>query len=165
MPKASSISGKRQIILISIITPLVVAADQLTKVSIRSHLAMGESLPVTGWLSLTHASNTGAAFGIFQGQSFPLTVVGLIGICVLLLYAFFFYRHLPFLSSALSEVALGLILGGTVGNLIDRLRLGYVTDFIDFHFWPAFNVADSAIVVGALMFVYLLLVTIQAERR
>jgi signal peptidase II len=165
MPKASSIPGKRQIILLSLTTPLVVAADQLTKVLIRSHLAVGESLPVTGWLSLTHASNTGAAFGIFQGQSFPLTMVGLVGICVLLLYAFFLYRRLPFLNSALSEVALGLILGGTIGNLIDRLRLGYVTDFIDFHFWPAFNVADSAIVVGALIFVYLMLASVQAEKR
>jgi signal peptidase II len=164
MPKPNSVMGKRQIILLSLITPLVAAADQLTKVGIRSHLAAGESLPVTGWLSLTHASNTGAAFGIFQGQSFPLTVVGLIGVCVLLLYAFFLYRRLPFLNSTLSEVALGLILGGTIGNLIDRLRLGYVTDFIDFHFWPAFNVADSAIVVGALMFVYLLLAAVQAER-
>jgi signal peptidase II len=164
MPKASSIPGKRQIILLSLTTPLVVAADQLTKVLIRSHLAVGESLPVTGWLSLTHASNTGAAFGIFQGQSFPLTMVGLVGICVLLLYAFFLYRRLPFLNNTLSEVALGLILGGTIGNLIDRLRLGYVTDFIDFHFWPAFNVADSAIVVGAIMFVYLMLTWVQAEK-
>ena len=165
MPKASNIPAKRQIILLSLITPLVVAADQLTKLWIRSYLVMGESSPVTGWLSLTHASNTGAAFGIFQGKSFPLTLVGLIGVCVLLLYAFFLYRRLPFLNSALSEVALGLILGGTIGNLIDRLRLGYVTDFIDFHFWPAFNVADSAIVVGALMFVYLMLASVQAERR
>jgi signal peptidase II len=125
---------------------------------------VGESSPVTGWLYLTHVHNTGAAFGIFQGQSFPLTLVGLVGVCVLLLYAFFLYRRLPFLNNALSEVALGLILGGTIGNLIDRLRLGYVTDFIDFRFWPAFNVADSAIVVGAIMFVYLMLTWIQAER-
>ena len=164
MPKASSVAGKRQIVLLSFVTPLIVAADQLTKVLIRSYLAMGESSPVTGWLSLTHARNTGAAFGIFQGQSFPLTVVGLVGVCVLLLYAFLFHRRLPFLNSALAEVALGLILGGTIGNLIDRLRLGYVTDFIDFHFWPAFNVADSAIVVGTLVFIYLLLASIQAER-
>jgi signal peptidase II len=119
---------------------------------------------VTGWLHLTHVNNTGAAFGIFQGQSFPLTLVGLLGICVLLLYAFFLYRRLPFLNNKLSEVALGLILGGTIGNLIDRLRLGYVTDFIDFHFWPAFNVADSAIVVGAIMFIYLMLTWVQAEK-
>jgi signal peptidase II len=164
MPKASSVPGKRPIILLSLITPLVIATDQMTKVWIRSHLAVGESSPVTGWLHLTHVNNTGAAFGIFQGQSFPLTLVGMLGICVLLLYAFFLYRRLPFLNNTLSEVALGLILGGTIGNLIDRLRLGYVTDFIDFHFWPAFNVADSAIVVGAIMFVYLMLTWVQAEK-
>ena len=83
---------------------------------------------------------------------------------MLLLYAFLFYRRFPLLNNWLTWAGLGLVLGGTVGNLIDRLRLGYVTDFIDFGFWPAFNLADSAIVVGVIIFAYSLLSLARAEK-
>ncbi len=133
---------------------LIVATDQLTKIWIRSNLLVGESLFEVGFFRLTHIRNTGAAFGLFQGQSFPLTVVALVGIAALLAYALFIYRHFPLLDNKLGKSALGLVLGGTVGNLIDRLRFGGVTDFIDFGFWPAFNIADSAIVIGVIIFAY-----------
>jgi len=133
---------------------LVVAADQLSKLWIRSNLASGESLPEAGLFRLTRVHNTGAAFGIFQGQSFPLTVVAIVGIVVILLFALYFSRRFPFLDNRLSKLALGLVLGGTIGNLIDRLRLGYITDFIDIGIWPAFNLADSSIVVGVILFAY-----------
>ena len=136
---------------------LIVAADQLSKIWIRTNLAVGQSLPEAGFPRLTHITNTGAAFGLFQGQSFPLTIVALVGVVVLLVYAVLIYRRFPLLDNRLVWVSLGLILGGTVGNLIDRLRLGYVTDFIDFGFWPAFNIADSAVVVGVIIFAYSLL--------
>jgi len=134
-----------------------VAADQLSKLWIRSNLAIGESLFEVGVFRLTYVRNTGAAFGLFQGQSLPLTIVTLVGVAALLLYVFFFYRKLPFLNNRLGKLALGLVLGGTVGNLIDRIYLGHVTDFIDFSIWPAFNIADSAIVVGVIMLAYSLL--------
>ena len=165
MPKVSNVPDKRQIFLLSLITLLVVAADQLTKIWIQTHLDVNESLPETGWLRLTHVQNTGAAFGLFQGQSFPLMIVGMVGVCVLLVCALFIYRRFPFLDNALGAVALSFILGGTIGNLIDRLRFGYVTDFIDLGFWPAFNIADSAIVVGTVMFAYLLFSTARADKR
>jgi len=94
---------------------------------------------------------------LFQGYSFALTIIALIGIVIILILAFAFSSRLPFLSGWLGKLSLGLILGGTMGNLIDRLRLGYVTDFIDVGFWPAFNVADSAVTVGVLIFAYALL--------
>jgi len=136
---------------------LVVAADQLSKIWIRSNLTPGESLPETGFFQLTHVHNTGAAFGLFQGQSFALTIVAIVGIVALLLFVLLFSRRFPFLYGRLGKLTLGLVLGGTVGNLIDRLYLGYVTDFIKVGIWPAFNIADSAIVIGIIIFAYSLL--------
>jgi len=144
---------------------LIVTADQLSKLWIRSNLLVGQSLPEAGFFRLTHVHNTGAAFGLFQGQSFPLTIVALVGIAVLLLYALFIYRRFPFLDNVLGKSALGLVLGGTVGNLIDRLRFGYVIDFIGVGIWPAFNIADSAIVVGVIIFAYSLLPLARAEKQ
>jgi signal peptidase II len=88
-------------------------------------------------------TNTGAAFGILQGQGFFLTVTTLFGLLAILLY----YLYPP-MEHGLLRIALGLQLGGAIGNLTDRVRLGGVTDFIDPRYWPAFNIADSAIVIG-----------------
>ncbi len=136
---------------------LIAVADQLSKAWVRTNLAEGQSLFDIGFLRITHVRNTGAAFGLFQDQSFALTIVALVGITALLVYALVIHRYFPWLNSMLGRSALGLILGGTVGNLIDRFRFGYVTDFIDFRIWPAFNIADSTIVVGVTIFVCALL--------
>jgi len=136
---------------------LVVSADQLSKLWIKSNLTLGESLPETGFFRLTHVHNTGAAFGLFQDQSTILTIAAIIGIAVLLFLVLFMYRRFHFLNTMPGNLSLGLILGGTVGNLIDRLSSGYVTDFIDIGFWPAFNLADSAVVVGAILLAYSLI--------
>ena len=143
---------------------LVVVADQLSKMWIRSNLDVEELLFELGFFRLTHIQNTGAAFGLFRDQSFALTIVALVGIVVLLLYALLIYRRFPILDNLLGKSALGLVLGGTVGNLIDRLHLGYVTDFIDVGFWPAFNIADSAIVVGVIMLAYSLRFLARTEK-
>lgn len=127
----------------------VVAADQLSKFAIRTNLGIGESLPQTGFFRLTHIHNTGAAFGIFQGQSLPLTILALVGVGTLLFLVLFMYRRFYLLETARGKLSLGLILGGTVGNLIDRISFGYVIDFIDIGIWPAFNIADSSVVIGA----------------
>ena len=157
MQKANCLQGKWRNVVFFLTAFLIVVADQLSKVWIRTNLAVGQSLPEAGFPRLTHISNTGAAFGLFHGQSFPLTIVAIVSITVLLVYALFLYRRLPFLDTRLAWLGLGLIFGGTIGNLIDRLRFGCVTDFIDFGFWPAFNVGDSAIVVGVFIFAYTLL--------
>ncbi len=157
MQKTNYLQGKWGNVVFFLTALLIVVADQLSKIWIRTNLAVGQSLPEAGFPRLTHITNTGAAFGLFQGQSFPLTIVAIVSIIALLVYAVFLYRRFPFLDNRLAWLGLGLVLGGTVGNLIDRLRFGYVTDFIDFGFWPAFNIGDSAIVVGVIMFAYTLL--------
>ncbi len=154
MQKANSLQGKWRNVVFFLAALLVVVADQLSKMWIRSNLVVGQSLPEAGFFRLTHVHNTGAAFGLFRDQSFILAIVALVGIIVLIVYALLIYRYFPFLDNLLCKSALGLVLGGTIGNLIDRVRLGYVTDFIDVGIWPSFNIADSAIVVGIIVFVY-----------
>ena len=135
----------------------VVAADQLSKFAIRTNLPYKEFLPETGFFRLTHIHNKGAAFGIFQGQSLPLTILAIIGVGALLFLVIFMYRRFYFLETARGKLSLGLILGGTVGNLIDRISFGYVIDFIDIGAWPAFNIADSSVVVGAILLAFWLI--------
>ena len=166
MQKVNSLQAKwRNVFFFFTTALLLVAADQLSKLWIRSNLAIGESLFEVGFFRLTYVRNTGAAFGLFQGQSLPLTIVASVGVAALLLYALFFYHKFPLLDNRLGKLALGLVLGGTVGNLIDRIYLGYVTDFIAVSIWPAFNIADSAIVVGVIILAYSLLCLAIARKR
>ena len=157
MRKVNRIQDKWRNVVIFLIGLAIVFADQLSKVWIRTNLARGQSLFDIGFLRITHVHNTGAAFGLFTDQSFVLTIVAIVGIAALLFFALLSHRSLPFLNSRLGRVALGLVLGGTVGNLIDRICFGYVTDFIDFKFWPAFNIADSAITIGVIILAYSIL--------
>jgi signal peptidase II len=132
---------------------LVVIADQITKLLVVLELGLHESLPVLrGLLDLTHVRNTGAAFGFLNTADFPgkpvvIAVVAFGALVGVSLYA----RQLP-AAHWLARLGLALILGGAAGNLVDRVRQGYVVDFVDvywgdWHFW-AFNVADAAISVG-----------------
>ncbi len=124
--------------------------DQFTKWMVIENLARGESWPATGFFRITHAWNTGSAFSLFQGQSDILTWVSLAAVGVLTLI----YRSIDRPSWVL-KVAFGLQFGGALGNIVDRVRLGHVTDFLDVGRWPIFNLADSSIVVGiGLMIVY-----------
>ncbi len=165
MQKASELRSRwRRNAVLFLIALLVVAADQLSKIWIRSNLLVGQSLFEVGFFRLTQVHNTGAAFGLLPGQSFLLTIVALISIALLLAYALVIYRGFPFLDNRLGRSALGLVIGGAAGNLIDRLRFGYVTDFIDFNLWPAFNIADSAVTVGVILFAYSFLSLARTER-
>ena len=154
MQKASRPLGRWQSGVFPLAALLVAVADQLSKLWVRSNLAEGQLLFEIGFFRITNIHNTGASFGLFRDQTLLLTIFGIVGIVVLLLYALFIYRRFPLLNNMLGKIVLGLVLGGTIGNLIDRLRFGYVTDFIDFTFWPAFNIADSAIVIGVILFTY-----------
>jgi len=151
--------------VISLLTAvLITIIDQLCKVWITSY-PEGYVIFHTGYLRVIHSQNTGAAFGIFQNQRLALTIVAFIGITFILIFTLRLLRRLPSLDNKLVKSALGLILGGTLGNLIDRLRLGHITDFIDLHFWPVFNIADSASVVGAIILACFLLYLTIKERR
>jgi signal peptidase II len=143
---------------------LVVVADQLSKLWIRSNLLEGQSLFEAGIFRIIRVQNTGAAFGLFQGQSFILTIIAFVGVVALLLYVRLFNRRSSLLDNMLGRIAIGLILGGAIGNLIDRLRFGGVTDFISIGWWPAFNIADPALVVGVILFAYSLLFLARTQK-
>jgi signal peptidase II len=164
MRKANPLQGKWRNVVFFLTALLTVAADQLSKLWIRDYLPEGQSLPETGLFRLTHVHNSGGVFGLFQGQSLRLIIVAFIGVAIILIYALVIYRRPPFSDNMVGKSALGLILGGTIGNLIDRLHLGYVTDFIDVGWWPAFNIADSAVVVGVIVFAYSLRYLVEAEK-
>jgi signal peptidase II len=120
-----------------------VGADQLTKYVVASSLSLEDGLHVVGPFWIHHVRNSGIAFGLFASAT-PVVIV-LTGVAVAWMLAYFARagaRH-PVL-----PIALGLVIGGSVSNLLDRVRLGYVTDFLDFRYWPAFNLADSFIVIG-----------------
>ena len=135
---------------------LVFLIDQFSKFLVRELLVLRESFPATGFIRITHTFNTGSAFGLFQDQNTPLILVSLVGITVLVII----YRSQR-LPSGLLRLSLGLQIGGAVGNLLDRVRLGHVTDWVDIGPWPVFNVADASIVTGLVLLAWLF---IGAER-
>jgi signal peptidase II len=118
-------------------------ADQLTKQVVGRTLEVGESVDIVGPFSLRHVQNSGIAFGLFSSRT--TIVIGITALAVGWMLWFFARsgRRHPVL-----PVALGLVLGGSLANLSDRVRLGHVTDFLDLEAWPAFNLADTFIVVG-----------------
>ncbi|MDP6549966.1 MAG: signal peptidase II, partial [Dehalococcoidia bacterium] len=131
---------------------LVFLTDQFTKFLVREFLLFRESYPGEGFFRITHAFNTGSAFGLFQDQNMPLILVSLVGITVLALIYRSQRRHTDLL-----RLSLGLEVGGAAGNLLDRLRLGHVTDFLDIGAWPIFNVADASIVTGLALLAWILI--------
>ncbi len=146
---------------------LVVLADQLSKMWIRANLAIGESLSQEGFLRITHVTNSGSVFGLFPNQiAIPIIFISILLIVGIL---YLYYRNLlprkeVFHLRNTYAVTIGLLIGGIIGNLIDRLSMGYVTDFISVHlwgsfYWPTFNIADSAIVIGVILLAYYLLST------
>ncbi|MGB2876023.1 MAG: signal peptidase II [Gaiellaceae bacterium] len=145
--RASQWAGLAAVVLAAI------AADQLTKLIVASQLGLDDALHVIGPFSIHHVQNSGIAFGLFASAT-PV-VTGLTALAVGWMLFFFARsgaRH-PVL-----PVALGLLIGGSTSNLVDRIRLGHVTDFLDLRYWPAFNLADSFIVIGvAILFAALLL--------
>jgi signal peptidase II len=136
---------------------LVIAIDQLSKLWIVRNIPLNGILWDFGFLRIVHIQNTGAAFGIFRGHTMALIIVDFIGIFVILFLVFFLRRRWPFINRLPVLVGIGLILGGTIGNLIDRLRTGFVTDFIDFRVWPVWNMADTSVTVGTIILAYCLI--------
>jgi signal peptidase II len=135
-------------------------ADQLTKHIVSSRLALGEEVAVLGPFSIHHVQNSGIAFGLFaSATSFVIFLTGIAVAWMLLFFARSGARH-PIL-----PVGLGLVIGGSGSNLVDRVRLGHVTDFLDLRFWPAFNLADTFIVVGVAVLLVTLVTTEREPRR
>ena len=154
MRKLHRLQDKWRDIVFGSIALLVVIADQLSKAWIRANLTPGQVLVDKGFLQIIHVQNTGASFGIFKDHTLIIIVAVFIEIILILFIVYLFRNRLSFIDSMLMRTGTGLIIGGAIGNQIDRIRLGRVTDFIDFKFWPAFNVADASAVVGVIIVVY-----------
>ena len=136
-----------------LISVAVLLLDQLTKAVIAARIPLHTSVTVIdGFFDLTHVKNRGAAFGLFASVESPLRALLLNAVAFAVFVGILVYAFKSSPGSTRLQVGLALILGGAVGNLVDRIRLGSVTDFLDFSIgtyrWPAFNVADSAITIG-----------------
>lgn len=131
----------------------IVIIDQGIKYYVQSHMTLGMSIPViNGVFHITYILNPGAAFSILENQT-TLLVAVTVGMLVALTY---YYRHIA-AGPWLLRLGVGLLVGGAIGNLIDRVTTGYVVDFLDLRIWPVFNFADVAIVTGVSCLMYTLL--------
>jgi len=138
--------------LFLIVAALVVTLDQLSKLWIDANRPQIELLP--GFLDLVYFENTGAIFGLFHSHTELFIALGIAGSVIILVFLYYFPP-----TTTVGTLSFALILGGAVGNLIDRIRLGYVIDFISIHVqelfrWPAFNIADAALTVGIFTLIY-----------
>lgn len=138
-----------------IITSIIIyALDRVTKLLIVKNFYLGKSIPVfKPFLFFTYIQNKGAAFGLFPKLSLIITIISLL-VIILFIMLLFKIIKLP----VKFQVPLGLILGGTAGNLTDRLKISHVIDFIDFRVWPVFNIADSALTIAFIWLIILLIV-------
>ncbi len=143
-----------------VIALIVLAADQLTKIAIVANLPFptygegrGAITVIRNFFYLVHVGNTGAAWSMFSGQSVLLAILALAT-----LVAIFIWRDALALRERRSQLCFGLLCGGIAGNVVDRLRYGHVVDFIDLHFgsyvYPSFNVADSGICIGVILYLW-----------
>lgn len=146
--------------MMSIIIATVVALDQYTKWMVVQHLSQREFLTIIpGFFNIVLTYNKGAAFGLFSGIQDDLIRHTLLGASTLIALAVVVYLlGKDYMSDVIAKCALALILGGAIGNIIDRIRIGAVIDFLDVWYgtyhWPAFNVADSAICIGVLILLF-----------
>ena len=135
-----------------VVALVIIAADQATKWAIRDSVERGDSHTILWPLKLVHVTNSGAAFGILQGAGPLLVMTSVIGMAAIVIFIFN-----PSFAHPVMRLGLATMLGGAVGNLIDRVKDGEVVDFLKVPNWPAFNVADSAITIGVLLLVWAML--------
>ncbi|MBI3027239.1 signal peptidase II [Candidatus Woesearchaeota archaeon] len=143
---------KKKIQLVLLVALPVLILDQFTKFLIKQNFQLNQSTPIIkNIFHLTYVTNTGSAFGLFKGLN-----VFFILFSIVVIIAIFHYLKKIKNDEKLLQFSAGLLLGGTIGNLIDRLAYEYVIDFIDFRIWPVFNVADSAVTISILFMIFLL---------
>ena len=136
-------TSSKKNILITATALLIILADQLTKFLVARNMQPNDSIPIiTNALHLTYVQNEGAGFGMMQGYQILLIILSI----ALLGAIIYYYKRIPPTTSY--SLITGMIVGGIIGNLIDRIALGYVVDFIDFRVWPVFNIADSCLTIA-----------------
>ena len=149
-------AAKSEKAILFLVMSVVLLADYASKVVVENNLALNTTwapIPeLAQFFRFTHVSNTGAAFGLFPSGSLLFAIVAIVVSIFIIIYN----QVLP-ARHQLYRVALGLQLGGAIGNLLSRVRLGHVTDFLDFGPWPVFNVADLCVVTGVIMLGFLML--------
>lgn len=134
---------------LGILVAFIVVLDQLSKSYIQANMRLGESIPILPDIfHITYILNPGAAFGLFANQTFFFIALAV----VMILAVVYFYPSIK-KESMWIKVGIGLLLGGAIGNLIDRIQIGKVVDFFDFRIWPIFNIADVGIVCGAFIII------------
>ena len=147
---------KKNDVIFFVTAAVIILLDQITKHYIDSYMSVGDSFPVIqGLFNITHVRNPGAAFGIFSKSPEIFRTVFLIAVTSAAMVLILYYIRTNRERGGLLNLAMSLIFGGAIGNLVDRIRFGEVIDFLDFyigsHHWPAYNVADSAISTGAVL--------------
>ena len=148
------VRSQTDIFLFLIPTILIIIIDRITKAFFSDILKIGESIPIIPHvLHMTLVHNTGIAFGLFKEHGIVFIIIPVIAV-ILLVFNIYYYRQNDEALSQIYIFSFSLILGGAIGNLYDRIAYGYVVDFIDFRIWPVFNVADSAITVGAVVIAF-----------
>jgi signal peptidase II len=143
-------SKRSTILRAALVAAVVVGLDQLTKAIVRGEIDRFEQIDLVLGLKFVHTRNTGVAFSMFSGGGAIVVIIACVALVALLA---FFATHLK---TRLIWLPTGMLLGGAAGNLIDRIRLGWVTDFIKIPHWPAFNVADIAVTFGVIVLVFVL---------
>lgn len=160
--------SKRGTLALLVMAAFIVLADQLTKYLVLTRLEVGQSWNIVPWLApifrITHVTNTGVAFGLFPGVGRFFAIIPAVVAVTIIIYCW----QLPD-EQWLMRLVLAFPLGGAIGNLVDRLRQGFVVDFIDLNFWPLhewpiFNLADSSLVAGVVLLTLLMLWEEQRER-
>ena len=147
-------------IYIPLIVSIFFLLDQISKEIIIRTLKVGESIPEEGFFRFTHVRNFGSAFSIIQDANLFLMIVGILAIILITYFLIFVAKD-----SVTLQISISLQLSGAFGNIIDRIRLGSVTDFIDVGSWPVFNIADSCISVGMTMLAFYLYINWREERK
>ena len=127
----------------------VFISDQITKYAVYKNMSLGESIPAEGIIRITYARNTGMAFSLFENFGIILLILSLIIASILIIYLFTIDKP-----RILIRVFSGLVIAGALGNILDRIRFGYVNDFIDVGWWPIFNIADSSITIAIVIYIF-----------
>jgi len=145
---------KYQALIVPFCILLILSLDQYLKAMVHLRLDVGDSIPViNNILHITYVTNTGAAFGLFKSNTLVFILIAIVAILFTSTLILRSLRKGEFLLRPLFNIGLILIVSGAIGNLIDRLRFGYVIDFIDVRIWPVFNIADASITTGTFLLI------------
>lgn len=143
---------KSQAVILSLSVLLILFVDQYLKYLVRQNFSIGHSMPIiNNVLHITFVSNTGAAFGLFKKATPIFSIISIVAVVFISMLLIEAIQKREFFKRPMLNASLVLILAGAFGNLIDRVLIGYVVDFIDVRIWPVFNIADSAITIGTIL--------------